>query len=96
MRLLIFLLSQAISCHIDNSLYKYFYRNVFLGLYIQGSRHLELIYYVSLINALVEFFLAKTYVNGKKRKGEFRKGKPWNVKGYDKNGNIENEWNLQT
>ena len=32
------------------------------------------------------------YVNGKKRIGEFRKGKPWNVKGYDKNGNIENEW----
>ena len=33
-----------------------------------------------------------TYENGKKRVGEFRKGKPWNVKGYDKNGNIENEW----
>ena len=32
------------------------------------------------------------YKNGKKREGEFRKGKPWNVKGYDKNGNIENEW----
>ena len=33
-----------------------------------------------------------TYENGKKRAGEFRKGKPWNVKSYDKNGNIENEW----
>ena len=32
------------------------------------------------------------YNNGKKRVGEFRKGKPWNVKGYDKEGNIENEW----
>ena len=32
------------------------------------------------------------YKNGKKRVGEFRKGKPWNVKGYDKNGDIENEW----
>ena len=33
-----------------------------------------------------------TYKDGKKRVGEFRKGKPWNVKGYDKDGNIENEW----
>ena len=32
------------------------------------------------------------YKNGKKREGDFRKGKPWNVKGYDKDGNIENEW----
>ena len=30
-----------------------------------------------------------TFGNGKKRVGEFRKGKPWNVKSYDKNGNIE-------
>ena len=33
-----------------------------------------------------------TYGNGKKRVGEFRKGKPWNVKSYDKNGNIEYRW----
>ncbi|GIT07280.1 MAG: hypothetical protein CM1200mP30_09100 [Pseudomonadota bacterium] len=30
----------------------------------------------------------------KKESREFRKGKPWNVKGYDKNGNIENEWEM--
>ena len=29
-----------------------------------------------------------TYKSGRKRVGEFRKGKPWNVKSYDKNGNI--------
>jgi len=33
-----------------------------------------------------------TYKNGRKRVGEFRKGKPWNVKSYDKNGKIETEW----
>ncbi len=33
-----------------------------------------------------------TRLNGKKRVGEFREGKPWNVKSYDKNGNIEIEW----
>ena len=33
-----------------------------------------------------------TYENGKKRVGEFRKGKPWNVKSYDKKGNLENMW----
>jgi hypothetical protein len=33
-----------------------------------------------------------TFGNGKKRAGEFRKGKPWNVKSYDKNGNIEYRW----
>ena len=36
--------------------------------------------------------ITHTYKNGKKRIGEFRKGKPWNVKGYDKNENLENEW----
>ena len=24
--------------------------------------------------------------------GEFRKGKPWNVMGYDINGNLESQW----
>ena len=33
-----------------------------------------------------------TYKSGRKRVGEFRKGKPWNVKNYDKNGKIETEW----
>jgi len=33
-----------------------------------------------------------TYKSGRKRVGEFRKGKPWNVKSYDKNGKIEIEW----
>ena len=33
-----------------------------------------------------------TYKSGRKRVGEFRKGKPWNVKSYDKNGKIESEW----
>jgi len=32
-----------------------------------------------------------TYKSGRKRVGEFRKGKPWNVKKYDKNGKIETE-----
>ena len=32
------------------------------------------------------------YDNGKKRVGEFREGKPWNVKSYDKKGNLENMW----
>ena len=43
-------------------------------------------------NGLMHGQVTHKYVNGKKRIGEFRKGKPWNVKGYDKNGNIENEW----
>ena len=33
-----------------------------------------------------------TFKSGRKRVGEFRKGKPWNVKNYDKNGNFESEW----
>jgi len=33
-----------------------------------------------------------TYKSGRKRVGEFRKGKPWNVNSYDKNGKIETEW----
>ena len=33
-----------------------------------------------------------TYKSGRKRVGEFRKGKPWNVKSYDKNGKRETEW----
>ena len=43
-------------------------------------------------NGLMHGQVTHKYVNGKKRIGEFRKGKPWNVKGYDKNGDIENEW----
>ena len=33
-----------------------------------------------------------TYKSGRKKVGEFRKSKPWNVKNYDKNGKIEAEW----
>jgi len=33
-----------------------------------------------------------TYKSGRKRVGEFRKSKPWNVKNYDKNGEIEAAW----
>ena len=43
-------------------------------------------------NGLMHGQVTHTYKSGKKRAGEFRKGKPWNVKGYNKNGNIENEW----
>ena len=43
-------------------------------------------------NGLMHGQVTHTYKSGKKRAGEFRKGKPWNVKSYDKNGNIENEW----
>ncbi len=43
-------------------------------------------------NGLMHGQVTQTYKNGKKREGEFRKGKPWNVKGYDKNGKIEKEW----
>jgi len=33
-----------------------------------------------------------TYKSGRKRVGEFRKGKEWNIKSYDKKGKIETEW----
>jgi hypothetical protein len=33
-----------------------------------------------------------TYKSGRERVGEFRKGKPWNVNNYDKNGKIEAAW----
>ena len=49
-------------------------------------------YYGEFKNGLMHGQVTHEYNNGKKREGEFRKGKPWNVKGYDKNGNIENEW----
>ena len=49
-------------------------------------------YFGEFKNGLMHGQVTHTYENGKKRVGEFRKGKPWNVKGYDKNGNIENEW----
>jgi len=32
------------------------------------------------------------YKSGRKRVGEFRKGKEWNVKSYDKKGKLETEW----
>ena len=35
-------------------------------------------------NGLMHGQVTHTYVNGKKRIGEFRKGKPWNVKSFDK------------
>jgi len=43
-------------------------------------------------NGLMHGQVTHTYKNGKKRVGEFRKGKPWNVKSYDKNGELENMW----
>jgi len=39
-----------------------------------------------------EYENSATRLNGKKRVGEFREGKPWNVKSYDKKGNLENMW----
>ena len=33
-----------------------------------------------------------TYKSGRKRVGEFRRGKPWNVKNYEKNGKLEAQW----
>ncbi len=36
--------------------------------------------------------ITHTYDKGKKRVGEFRNGKPWNVKSFDKKGNLENMW----
>ena len=36
--------------------------------------------------------MTHTFENGKKRVGEFRNGKPWNVKSFDKKGNLENMW----
>ena len=33
-----------------------------------------------------------TYKSGRKRVGEFRKGKEWYVKSYDKKGKLETEW----
>ena len=36
--------------------------------------------------------MTHTYENGKKRVGEFKNGKPWNVKSFDKKGNLENMW----
>ena len=33
-----------------------------------------------------------SFKSGRKRVGEFRKGKPWNLKNYDENGEIESEW----
>ena len=33
-----------------------------------------------------------TYKSGRKRAGEFRKGKEWYVKSYDKKGKLETEW----
>jgi len=43
-------------------------------------------------NGIVDGQGTFTYKGGRKRVGEFRKGKPWNVKSYDKNGSIETEW----
>jgi Uncharacterized protein conserved in bacteria len=36
--------------------------------------------------------ITHTYENGKRRVGEFQNGKPWNVKSFDKKGNLENMW----
>ena len=43
-------------------------------------------------NGIVDGKGTYTYKNGRKRVGEFRKAKPWNVISYDKNGKIEDEW----
>jgi len=36
--------------------------------------------------------ITHTYENGKKRVGVFRNGQPWNVKSFDKKGELENRW----
>ena len=36
--------------------------------------------------------ITHTLENGKRRVGEFRNGQPWNVKSFDKKGNLENRW----
>ena len=36
--------------------------------------------------------ISHSYENGKKRVGEFRKGKPWNIKSFDEKGDLENMW----
>ncbi len=36
--------------------------------------------------------ITHTFDKGKKRAGEFKNGKPWNVKSFDKKGNLENMW----
>ena len=33
-----------------------------------------------------------TFSNGDKLVGEYKDGKPWNVKGYDKEGDITGKW----
>jgi hypothetical protein len=49
-------------------------------------------YYGELKNGMKHGQGTYTYKSGRKRVGEFRKGKPWNVKSYGKNGKIEIEW----
>ena len=49
-------------------------------------------YYGELKNGMQHGQGTYTYKSGRKRVGEFRKGKPWIVKSYDKNGKIEIEW----
>ena len=36
--------------------------------------------------------ITHTYENGKRRVGVFRNGQPWNVKSFDKKGELENRW----
>jgi hypothetical protein len=43
-------------------------------------------------NGIVDGQGTYTYKGGRKRVGEFRKGKQWNVKSYDKNGKRETKW----
>ena len=49
-------------------------------------------YYGELKNGMKHGQGTYAYKSGRKRVGEFRKGKPWNVKSYGKNGKIEIEW----
>ena len=49
-------------------------------------------YYGELKNGMKHGQGTYTYKSGRKRVGEFRKGKPWNVNNYDKNGKIEAAW----
>ena len=49
-------------------------------------------YFGKLKNGILHGQGTYSYKSGRKRVGEFRKGKEWNVKSYDKKGKLETEW----